>query len=88
VKEYKIPFPSDQLKISKDDLISSFSSLLILFDSVEAIQIDHLNVLTFKYLSEVLDNALLWKVCKSVKINEPQLFYFSSERFSQLPLIP
>jgi hypothetical protein len=66
--------------------MSCFSSILILFESSEAIQIDHTNVSTYKYLSEVLDNKSLWLACNSVTMNQPQLFYFSSERLSQISL--
>jgi hypothetical protein len=71
--------------IGKQDVLSCFNSLFCLFNDSEQIEINSDNKSTFLFLSQQLDNPCLKMVCLKVNFDSPQYFFFSSERFMQIP---
>jgi hypothetical protein len=84
---FQIEFQSNQFEINQENLISAFEELCSLYENQTEIIINSNNFLTFKFLSECLDNQSLAYVCHSFlsSNNQNQVFFLTSKRFSQIP---
>jgi hypothetical protein len=80
---YEIPIPLDdnETKISSDELINAFESIVSLFYISTQIEISQTNVHVYQYIADVLGNNLLDYVCKNVSRDKTKFFKFSSKMF-------
>jgi hypothetical protein len=86
-KKYEKPFEiiNPPAHISHQVVLNCFHSLLSLFNDSEQIEINTENKSAFLFLSNQFDNPYLENICLKVSVFSPQYFFFSSERFAQIP---
>jgi hypothetical protein len=72
--------------ISGDLIILDFEEIFLLFSNKSEILISKNTIIAFQYLSEVLENSVLFSICQNVLLSgDSQAFFFTSELFAQIP---